>query len=177
MMKILTCALAIACCGTLVLAEHDVASPCVSGPGARGAGAPRFIAAHEFTSGAAYDSTERTILAMERRAMDGWLAGNPDEFLKISDPEITYFHSSLDKRLVGLEAVKALYEGYRGRPLFDRYEMADPKVVVSGDMAVLAYLFTTQNGSLTRRWHATEVYRKGKAGWRIIHSHFSLVQS
>jgi hypothetical protein len=123
------------------------------------------------------ESTEETILAMERRAMDGWGQGNPDEFLRISDPEITFFHSTLDKRLDGLAAVKALYEGYRGRPIFDRYEMADPKVVVSGSMAVLTYLFTTQNGGLTRRWHATEVYRKGPSGWRILHSHFSLAAS
>lgn len=123
-------------------------------------------------------STEQTILAMERRAMDGWREGNPDEFLRISDPEITYFHSTLETRLDGLPAVKALYESYRGRPLFDRYEMADPKIVVSGNVAMLTYLFTTQNGSLTRLWHATEVYRKGSAaaGWRILHSHFSLVK-
>jgi hypothetical protein len=142
MMKILTWALVLACCGTLVAAE----------------------------------STEETIIKMERRAMDGWRDGNPDEFLKISDPEITLFHSTLETRLVGLDAVKALYEGYRGRPLFDRYEMADPKVAVSGNVAVLTYHFMTQNGSLTRRWHATEVFREGPAGWRIIHSHFSQVQ-
>jgi hypothetical protein len=142
MMKLLACALALACCGA------------PGGP----------------------ESVEQTILALERRAMDGWGQGNPDEFLTISDPGITYFHSTLQKRLEGLPAVKALYESYRGRPLFDRYEIGDPKVVVSGHVAVLTYLFTTQNGTLTRRWHATEVYREGPAGWRIIHSHFSLAE-
>jgi hypothetical protein len=176
MMKIMACVLTIACCGTVVLAEHDTASPDVSGPGVRGAGAPR-LAAHEFPSGAASAPVDQTILAMERRGMDGWLKGSPDEFLKISDAEITYFHSALGARLVGLEAVKALYEAYRGKPLFDRYEMVDPQVVVSGKLALLTYLLTTQNGSLTRRWHTTEVYREGPAGWRIIHSHFSLAAS
>jgi hypothetical protein len=38
---------------------------------------------------------------------------------------------------------------------------------------VLTYVLVTQNGSLTRHWHATEVYRGGKAGWRIVQSHFS----
>ena len=37
------------------------------------------------------ESPEKTIVAMERRAMDGWFHGSPDEFLEISDPEITYF--------------------------------------------------------------------------------------
>jgi hypothetical protein len=32
------------------------------------------------------------ILAMERRAMDGWLKGNPDPVLAVMDAEITYFH-------------------------------------------------------------------------------------
>ena len=125
------------------------------------------------TLGAA-ELTEQTIVAMERRAMDGWLRGSPDELLEISDPEITYFHSTPATRLVGLAAVKALFEGYRGQPLFDGYELVDPKVVVSGSVAVLTYELATRNGSLARRWHATEVYREGPAGWRIIHSHFSL---
>ncbi len=117
-----------------------------------------------------------TILAMERRAMDGWREGNPDGFLAISDSEITVFHSIFEKRLSGLEAVRAVYEGYRGRPLFDRYDVSEPKVVVTGDVAVLTYLFTTENGSLVRHWQVTEIYRHGTAGWRIIHSHFSEVR-
>ena len=121
------------------------------------------------------ESTEQTILSLERRGMDGWLQGHPGEFLKISDPEITYFHSALGTRLVGLEAVKALYETYRGRPLYDRYEIVEPKVALAGDAAILTFLFTTQNGTLTRRWHATEVYRQGPSGWRILHSHYSQV--
>jgi hypothetical protein len=118
---------------------------------------------------------EATILALERQAMDLWRQGNPDGFLAISDSGITFFHSTVEARLVGLEAVKALYEGYRGRPLFDRYEMVDPKVVASGGTAVLTYVLVTWNGSLTRRWHTTEVYREGRKGWRIVHSHFSAV--
>jgi hypothetical protein len=126
-------------------------------------------------AGAHAETTAETILAMERRAMDGWHQGNPDAFIAISDPGITFFHSAVPGRLEGLEAVKALYESYRGRPLFDSYEIVDPKVAVWEGTAVLTYQLTTQNGSLTRHWGATEVYRKGDAGWRIVHSHFSQV--
>jgi hypothetical protein len=118
---------------------------------------------------------EETILALERQAMDLWRQGNPDGFLAISDPGITFFHSTVEAQLVGLAAVKTLYEGYRGRPLFDRYEMAEPRVVAAGGTAVLTYVLVTWNGSLTRRWHASEVYRDGRDGWRIVHSHFSAV--
>ena len=122
----------------------------------------------------AAQSTEQTILALERRSMEGWLQGNPDPCLEITDPAITYFHSALETPLDGLTAVKALYETYRGRPLYDRYEIVDPKVVIAGSVAVLTYQLTTLNGSLTKRSNATQVFRDSQAGWRIIHSHFSL---
>ena len=123
----------------------------------------------------AAESVETRIIALERRAMEGWLQGSPDEFLKLADADITFFHSTQPERLVGLQAVKALCESYRGRPLFDRYEIGEPRVAVSGKTAVLTYLFTTHNGTIVRRWHATVVYRERGAGWKVIHSHFSQV--
>jgi ketosteroid isomerase-like protein len=121
-------------------------------------------------------SADHPVLVLERRGMDGWLRGNPDAILAIADPAITYFHSTMETKLDGLAAVKAVFEGYRGRPLFDRYDIVDPKVVTAGDVAVLTYQLVTQNGTLTRRWHATEVFREHQASWRLIHGHFSLVQ-
>ena len=60
-----------------------------------------------------------------------------------------------------------------GRPLFDSYQIENPKVQTGSDMAILTYQLVTQNGSATRRWNATEVYQKKTAGWRVIHTHFS----
>jgi ketosteroid isomerase-like protein len=110
---------------------------------------------------------------MERKVMDGWQTGNPDPMLEISDPEITWFHVMTEKRLDGLPALKALLESYRGMPLFDSYEMADPKVQASGDIAVLTYVLVRHVGAATSRWNSTEVYQRKKDGWRIIHSHWS----
>jgi hypothetical protein len=123
------------------------------------------------------DSTENVILALERRGMEGWLAGNPDPFLAMSDPKITFVHAALGTRLDGLDAVKAVYETYRGRPLFDSYRIISPKVVLAGNTAVLSYEFETHNGSLARRWFATSIYQKGDTGWLIVHAHFSQVAS
>ena len=124
---------------------------------------------------ASAETVASTVIALERRVMDGWLEGNPDAFLKLADTDITFFHSTQPGRLVGIETVKALCESYRGRPLFDRYAIGEPRVAVSGDTAVLTYLFTTQNSTVVRQWHATVVYRDGVAGWKVIHSHFSQV--
>ena len=115
-------------------------------------------------------------VALERSAMDGLQKGDPGPALAISDREITYFHIMTDRRLDGLPALQALYEPYRGRPLFDSYEMLDPKVQVSGDVAVLTYNFVRHNGTAAGRWNATQVYQRKKEGWRIIHSHFSMTR-
>lgn len=120
--------------------------------------------------------TAREILGLERQAMDGWQKGNPDPLLAMSDAEITYFHVMTEKRLDGLPAVKALYERFRGTPLFDSYEIVDPKVQVSDGMAVLTYIFVRHNGAATSRWNATQVYRRKREGWRIIHSHWSVTR-
>lgn len=69
--------------------------------------------------------------------------------------------------------MKELYDRYRGMPLFDSYEMLNPKVQVAGDVAVLTYQLTQRNGSATTCWNATQVYRRKEEGWRIIHTHWS----
>ena len=113
------------------------------------------------------------VLALERQAMDGWQNGNPDPQLAISDPQITYIHAVVGKRLEGLPALKELYERYRGTPLFDSYEILNPKVQATGDVAVLTYELLRRNGSVTTYWNATQVYCRKKEGWRIVHTHWS----
>ena len=118
----------------------------------------------------------REILALEHRAMDGWRTGNPDPALEICDPEITFFHVMTEKRLDGLPAVKELYERFRGTPLFDSYEILEPRVQLAGDAAILTYRFVRHNASAVSQWNATLVYRHSEKGWRVIHSHFSNVR-
>jgi len=115
----------------------------------------------------------RQLLALARQAMDGWMKGNPTSDLARSDSTVTYFHAAADKRLEGLPAVTELFEKYRGAPLFDSYEIIEPKVQVSGDVAVLTFYFECRNGTETSRYYASEVYQHKKEGWRVIHAHWS----
>ena len=119
------------------------------------------------------DATAREILVLERKVMDGWQTGNPDPCIALADPEITYFHIVSEKRIDGLPALKSLFDANRGRPLFDSYEMADPQVQVSGDIAVLSYILIRHLGANTSRWNSTQIYQHKKEGWRVIHSHWS----
>jgi hypothetical protein len=70
-------------------------------------------------------------------------------------------------------AVKELFAGYAGRPLYDSYRIDNPKVQAAGAMAVLTYQLITENGDVTRKWNATQVYQRKNAGWKVIHTHFS----
>lgn len=115
------------------------------------------------------------VLALERQTMEGWLKGDPGPTIAILDPEVTYFHAPLEKRIEGVSAVKALFAPYQGKPLFDSYEISEPRTQVSERIAVLTYQLITHNGPVTARWNSTEIYQDKKEGWRIIHSHWSKV--
>jgi hypothetical protein len=117
--------------------------------------------------------TSAEIIALERKVLDGWVQGNPEPALAVSDTEITYFHVMSEKRLDGFAAVKALVDPYRGRPLYDGYDMLEPKVQVAGEVAVLTYILVQRRGLVTNRWNSTQVYQRKAGGWRLIHSHWS----
>lgn len=119
------------------------------------------------------EAATKQVLDLERAAMDGWAKGDPGPALEVLDPEITYIHSAGGTRLDGLEAVRALFEEYRGRPLFDRYEIVDPKVQVAGDVAIVSYELVRHNGDASSRWYGTEVYQRKADRWRVIHAHWS----
>jgi hypothetical protein len=117
--------------------------------------------------------TASEILALERQALDGWQKGDPGPLLATAAQDSTYLPAAVGKRIVGLPALKAMLDPYRGRPLFDSYEMVDPKVMATGDTAVLTYILVRHLGGATTRWNGTQVYQRTKEGWRVVHTHWS----
>ncbi|MBI5198046.1 MAG: nuclear transport factor 2 family protein [Nitrospirae bacterium] len=117
-----------------------------------------------------------TIIALERAALDRWGKGDPSGFLEISAPDVVYFDPFLVRRLDGLEALTRYYETLRGKIRIDRDELIDPKVQVSGEMAVLTFNYVSYAGEMSMRWNCTEVYRRREGQWRIIQTHWSLTQ-
>jgi ketosteroid isomerase-like protein len=131
------------------------------------------------TTSATQHSTDRdaaTILSMERAALDRWGKGDPDGFLEICDPEVAYFDPFTETRLDGLDALRNLYEGIRGKIQIDSYELLRPKVDVCGEIAVLTFNFVSRGPDGEWRWNTTEVYRRTHGAWRIVHTHWSLTQ-
>jgi uncharacterized protein (TIGR02246 family) len=116
------------------------------------------------------------IVAMERAALDRWGKGDPDGFLEVSDEDVVYFDPFLKRRLNGREELRKLYDQLRGKIQIDNYEMIDPKVQVTGDLAVLTFNFVSHGSEGSMRWNTTEVYRRRDGRWRIVHTHWSLTQ-
>lgn len=125
------------------------------------------------------DFRPEAIVALERAARDRWGAGDPQGYLEIYAPDVTYFDPFLERRIDGLEAMKELLIPITGKLKIDRYEMIGPKVQRHGDVAVLTYNIVNYarlpNGTekVTVRLNVTEVYCRIGGKWKIAHSHFS----
>ena len=119
-----------------------------------------------------------TILALERAALDRWIRGDPGGFLEICAPDVVYFDPYREKRVDGLPALTGLYETLWGKVLLDRYELLNPLVQRLGDGgAVLTFNFVSYGSDGSEaHWDSTEVYRKDRAGWRIVQTHWSFTK-
>ena len=122
------------------------------------------------------------IIALERSALDRWITFDPQGYLDLSAPEVTYFDPMRDKRIDGLETLKVLLEPikqFKGAITEPRYEMIDPKVQQYGDVALLTYNLTNYGRlsggpeAVLARWNSTEVYARVGETWRLVHSHWS----
>ena len=126
------------------------------------------------------------LLTIERAALDRWLRFDPEGYLGIFAPDISYFDPTAERRVDGLDAMRKRLEPMKKitPPFTDpRYEIVAPKVDHLGDMAVLSMNLVSYGRisgkpeSVLARWNSTEVYRRTGGQWRIVHSHWSRTQA
>ncbi len=121
------------------------------------------------------------LMALESKAMERWRKGDPWGFIEISAPDVTYFDTGTEQRIDGREALSAEYAEREGKIFYDVMDFIDPRVQVCGQLASLFYRFLSTrlnpDGSVSKRtpWNCTEVYRKIDGQWKIIHTHWSLI--
>ena len=125
------------------------------------------------------------LVALERSALDRWIAFDPDGYLDLQAPEVTYFDPFTESRVDGRDALQVRVAPMKNmKPPFTdpRYEMINPKVQRHGDVALLTFNLVNY-GKLAdgpervlSRWNSTEVYSRIGGAWKIIHSHWSFIQ-
>ena len=119
------------------------------------------------------------IVMLERAALDRWGNGDPNRFLELYAPDISYFDPVTTTRIDGHEAMVNYYRPWIGEIHIDRYEMLNPQVVVDGNMALLTYNLVNyiQDAagfeSVGSRWNSTTVYQHRGDAWKALHSHWS----
>ena len=127
------------------------------------------------------DYSPEKIIALERAALDRWGKGDTQGYLDLYAGEVTYFGPGTDKRVDGLAALEKLIAPVAGKISIERSEMIDPKVQRVGDLAVLTFNVIDHGSQFaggpkrTVRWNSTEVYQRINGSWKIVHSHWSVI--
>jgi ketosteroid isomerase-like protein len=136
-------------------------------------------------TGASADALLDELVAQERAAMDRWIQLDPQGYLDLYAPGITYFDPTTDKRVEDREALQARLAPMKNAkvPFTNRrYEIIAPRVQRQGDVALLTFNLVNYGTlpdrpeSVVARWNSTEVYARVGGKWRIIHSHWSFTK-
>ncbi|WP_423127273.1 YybH family protein [Gaoshiqia sp. Z1-71] len=115
-----------------------------------------------------------TIIALEKGALEKWNQGDPSGYLNLSADDVTYLDPSTERRLDGLDNLKKYYEPITGQIHVSRYEMLNPKVIATNDLAVLTFNLHSYKADKVSKWNCTEVYRLEPDGqWKIVQTHWS----
>lgn len=132
-----------------------------------------------------FQKAAQEVFELELSLNDRWSAGDNRGYLDNYYEDISYFDPSLEGLLVGRDAVVEHIQKLYKNPHIVRSEYLNPHVITSeaGDLAVLSYNLRSyvadanDEEQLLRAWNATEVYRKIKGTWRIVHSNWAITQS
>ena len=117
------------------------------------------------------------IIALEKGALEKWNRGDPNGYLEISADDVTYFDPFTEQRLDGLKALKQYYEPIKSQVHVSRYEMFNPNVTSTNNMAVLTFNLNSYEGDKVYKWNCTEVYRLETNGqWKIVQTHWSFIK-
>lgn len=131
------------------------------------------------------EGVAKDIIALERAALDRYIALDPQGYLSLYAPEVTYFDPMTERRVDGLKAMQEWLAPMKNAKVpftARRYEMIGPKVQHYGDVALLTFNLVNYGKPPNKaeqplsRWNSSEVYRRVDGKWVIVHSHWSFIK-
>jgi len=130
------------------------------------------------TPGQGPDAAREELLAKTQALLDGITHGDKKVFRDTLDPEglFTDEEGHVYRTPAFIEEIRPLPAGYVGQ-----LRMVDPQVTVEGDVGVVSFpiaeTLDLHGQRLSSRYHATYVYRRGPAGWRLLALHNTVLPS
>lgn len=122
-------------------------------------------------------STVQTILAIEKKMVRDFNAGEIDRVLAHFHPGVVGFSSTQRERISGRAAMRRTFAYYRQASSRMKYGISKPRVQVFGDTAVATFYWTVELGRGRSRHmiegRGSHVFAQRNGKWEIVHEHFS----
>ncbi len=121
---------------------------------------------------------EKTIIDLEKEALNEWSGGDAKGYLINGTEDTTYCDNLGAELVIGRENVL----NYVGKMFADlpehKYEMANIHVQHYDNTAILSYQYQpfTLDDEPQTKWSATVVYILTDAAWGLVHAHWTMLQ-
>jgi ketosteroid isomerase-like protein len=125
------------------------------------------------------EPTAQAVWETVRAFNRAFAANDPEQYFALIDPEITVLTPGNPYRVEGLAADREEFE-FRLRQGYSRvgyFQEMQPKIVVSGTLAVVSYYsrgsYGPEESARTLYLKETDVLIKREGGWKLLHIHVS----
>ncbi len=124
------------------------------------------------------EETAKSVIKLEKEALENWSAGNPGEFPIHMADDVTYMDDIMASELKkGLESVDSYLNSLEGMIPPHEFELVDPFVQQYNSVAILTFHYVgSVDGQKGQPWKATSIYNYADGEWKMVHANWSLVK-
>src|SRR5258708_23395683 len=131
------------------------------------------------------EGVAKDIIALERAALDRYIALDAQGYLSLDAPEVTYFDPMTERRVDGLKAMQEWLAPMKNAKVpftARRYEKIGPQGQHYGDVALLTFNLVNYGKPPNKTeqplspWESHQIYRPRHRQWVIVPHHLSFIK-